>query len=162
MNAEVRPMKTNAELALAEAYAAVKPKLPGDGNVVALREAAFRRFDTQGLPHRRVEEWEYTDLRALLRDAKPLAGAPHAAARARAKDAGALLGDIDVRRIVFVDGAYAPELSDLKDLSDGLSIRPLSEALAAGDPLVAAHLGRVLTGDGDSVVALNTAFMREG
>jgi hypothetical protein len=40
MNAEVRNMKTNAELALAEAYAAEKAKLPGDRKVVALREAA--------------------------------------------------------------------------------------------------------------------------
>ena len=68
-------MKTAAELALAESYASAKPKLPGDGKVVALREAAFRRFDAQGLPHRRVEEWKYTDLRALMREAKPLAGA---------------------------------------------------------------------------------------
>ena len=42
MNAEVLPMKTGAELALAEAYAAAKAKLPGDGKVAALREAAFR------------------------------------------------------------------------------------------------------------------------
>ena len=39
-----------------------------------LREDAFKRFDARGLPHRRVEEWKYTDLRALMRDAKPLAG----------------------------------------------------------------------------------------
>ena len=44
-----------------------------------------------GLPHRRVEEWKYTDLRALMRDAKPLAAPPDAAAKARAKDAGATL-----------------------------------------------------------------------
>ena len=75
MNAEVRNIKTNAELALAQAYSAAKAKLPGDRKVVALREAAFRRFDALGLPHRRVEEWKYTDLRALMREAKPIAGA---------------------------------------------------------------------------------------
>ena len=45
MNAEVRAIKTTAELALAQAYAAAKPKLPGDGKVAALREAAFERFE---------------------------------------------------------------------------------------------------------------------
>src|SRR6185437_11391843 len=44
------------------------------GKVTALRDDAFKRFDARGLPHRRVEEWKYTDLRALMRDAKPLAG----------------------------------------------------------------------------------------
>jgi Fe-S cluster assembly protein SufD len=76
MNAEVRNMKTNAELALAEAFAGAQAKLPGDGKVAALRVAAFDRFESLGLPHRRVEEWKYTDLRAVLREAKPIAGPP--------------------------------------------------------------------------------------
>ena len=137
MNAEVRQIKTNAELALAQAYSAEKAKLPGDRKVVALREAAAARFDALGLPHRRVEEWKYTDLRALIREAKPIAGAPDAAGMARAKDAGKLIGDMDARRIVFVDGTFVPELSDLANLSPGLTIRSMAQALAAGDALVA-------------------------
>ena len=62
---------------------------------------------------------------------------------------------------MFVDGAFVPELSDLADLEPGLSIRSLAQALAAGDPLVAAHLGKVVPTD-DVAVALNTAFMGDG
>ncbi|TMJ36178.1 MAG: Fe-S cluster assembly protein SufD, partial [Alphaproteobacteria bacterium] len=83
MNAEIRPIKTAAETALAANFAAIRPALPGAGSVAALREHAFKRFDAAGLPHRRVEEWKYTDLRALMRDAMPLAGPPDAAAKAR-------------------------------------------------------------------------------
>ena len=162
MNAEVRNMKTNAELALAEAYAAEKAKLPGDRKVGALRDAAFGRFDALGLPHRRVEEWKYTDLRALIREAKPIAGPPDAAAKARAKDAGKLIGDMDARRIVFVDGTFMPELSDLVNLSPGLTIRSMAQALAAGDPLVDANLGKVVPAEREGVVELNTALMRDG
>ena len=79
MNAEVRPIKTAAETALAANFAAGEARPAGRGAVAALREDAFERFETQGLPHRRVEEWKYTDLRALMRDAKPLAGVPDAA-----------------------------------------------------------------------------------
>ncbi|MBM3531231.1 MAG: Fe-S cluster assembly protein SufD [Alphaproteobacteria bacterium] len=160
MNAEVRAMKTSAEQALAEAYAAAKARLPGNGAVQALREAAFKRFEADGLPNRRIEEWKYTDLRVLMREAKPPAGAPDAAAKARAAEAGKLAGDIDARRIVFVDGAFVPELSDLAALPPGLTVRPMAEALAAGDPRIAAHLGKVIPGDG--MVALNTALMRDG
>jgi Fe-S cluster assembly protein SufD len=162
MNAELLSMKTGAELALAEAYAAAKAKLPGDGKVAALREAAFKQFDAAGLPSWRVEQWHYTDLRGLLRDVRPLAGAPDAAAKARAKDAGRLVGDIDVQRIVFVDGMFAPELSDTDKLSPGLTIRPMSEALASGDPLIAANLGKVVPAEREGVIALNTALMRDG
>lgn len=161
MNADVLPLKTGAELALAEAFAAAKANLPGDAGVVALREAAFRRFDEQGLPSWRAEQWHYTDLRALLREAKPIAGAPDATAKTRARNAGALVGDIDARRMVFVDGAFVPELSDLADLPKGLTVRSMAEALAAGDPLLARHLGKVVP-DSDSAVALNTALMRDG
>ena len=162
MNAEIRQMKTAAELALADSYASAKARLPGDGKVIALREAAFRRFDAQGLPNRRVEEWKYTDLRALMREAKPLAAPPDAAAKARAKSAGRLLADMDARRVVFVDGAFVPELSDLANLETGLEVRSLAQALAAGDPLLAAHLGKVVPADGDGAVALNTALMSDG
>jgi Fe-S cluster assembly protein SufD len=161
MNAEVRLIKTAAETALATSFAAVKRALPGAVGVGALREDAFRRFETEGLPHRRVEEWKYTDLRALMREAKPLAGVPDAAAKARAKTALAVLAAIEARRIVFVDGAFVPELSDLAGLDAGLTIRSTAQVLAAGDPDLIALLGRVVPTD-DVAVALNTAFMGDG
>ena len=160
MNVEIRTMKTAAELAFAEAFASAKPRLPGTGAVVALREAAFRRFDAQGLPHRRMEQWKYTDLRALMREAKPLAGPPDAAAKARAKAAGQSLPDMGARRLVFADGVFVPELSDLAGLEPGLTVRSMADALAAGDPLVSAHLGQVI--DSDGAVALNMALMGDG
>ena len=161
MNADVRPIKTAAETALADSFAAAKGRLPGAGALATLRAEAFRQFSTSGLPHRRVEEWKYTDLRALMRDAKPLAGAPDAAAKASASNAGASLASIEGRRIVFIDGAFAPELSDLAGLEAGLSIRSMGEALAAGDPQVTSLLGKLVPTD-DVAVALNTAFMGDG
>jgi Fe-S cluster assembly protein SufD len=161
VNAEIHPIKTAAETALAANFAAAKGALPGAGAVAALREEAFRRFESDGLPHRRVEEWKYTDLRALMRDAKPLAGVPDAAAKAHGRNAAAALASIEARRIVFVDGAFVPELSDLAGLEAGLTISSLGQALAAGDAQVLAHIGRVVPTD-DVAVALNTAFMGDG
>jgi Fe-S cluster assembly protein SufD len=112
MNAEIRQIKTSAEVSLAEAFASAKARLPGRGALADLRNDAFRRFEAEGLPHRRIEEWKYTDLRALMRDAKPLASPPDPAAKARARTAGQVLGDVECRRLVFVDGAFAAELSD--------------------------------------------------
>src|SRR5262245_62022414 len=104
MNAEIRQIRTAAEQSLLDSFAAAKAKLPGAGDVAALREAAFKVFEQQGLPHRRVEEWKYTDLRAVMRDAKPLAAPLDAKAKARGKDAGQWLASVERRRIVFVDG----------------------------------------------------------
>src|SRR5262244_3181698 len=117
MTAAVRPIRTAAEPALAgrAAARAADPR-------ASRREAAFRRFAAEGLPHRRVEDWKYTDLRALMREAKPLAGPPDAAGIARAKSAGGLLRAVEARRLVLVDGAFVPELSDLAGLEPGVTI----------------------------------------
>ena len=158
MMAEITPIRTAAETGLAEAYGALRGKLAGGGAVAARREAAFRRFAAQGLPHRHVEEWKYTDLRALMHDAKPLAGPPDATARARAAaSAFALAG---ARRVVFVDGAFVPELSDLARLEPGLTIASLAQSLGRGE--TAAPLGEAGAADRDVAYALNTAFMGDG
>jgi Fe-S cluster assembly protein SufD len=156
--AAVALMKTAAEQQLAAEWQESAPRLPGLGE---LRAAAFERFAAAGLPNRRVEEWKYTDLRALMREAKPLVSPPDAAAKMRAKQAGAALASIEPRRITFVDGAFVPELSDLRRLEGGLSIGSMAEALAAGDSQIANELGR-LAPNGDIPVALNTAFMGDG
>jgi len=161
VNAEVAAIKTAAETGLAHAYSAARMRLPGDDAITAQREAAFGVFAKEGLPHRRIEDWKYTDLRVLMREAKPLAAPPGAAAKARAKQAGALLGDVEARRLVFVDGAFVPELSDTANLESGLAVRSLADALTAGDPALAAHLGK-LAPSSDVAVALNTALMGDG
>lgn len=154
---DVTPMKTPAEQALSAAYDAARATLPGKGAVAALREEAFKHFDTRGLPHRRVEEWKYTDLRALMREMAPLASPPDAAAKTKAKDAGGLLAGVDTRRIFFVDGAFVPELSDLAP-EPGLTIGSLAAALAKGG---APALGTAFATD-DVAVALNAALMGDG
>ena len=103
MNAEVTLIKTAAETALADVFARRRTSLPGGRQVAARREAAFRRFERLGLPHRRIEDWKYTDLRALMRDGKPLAEAPDVAAKAAAKSAGSILAGLHAHRIVIVD-----------------------------------------------------------
>jgi Fe-S cluster assembly protein SufD len=168
MNAvtEVAHIKTAAETHLAEAFAALRGGLADDA-VAARREAAFRHFEARGLPHRRIEEWKYTDLRTLMRDVKPLAGGPDADAKARAETAGRIFAAIGARRLVFVDGAFVPELSELADIEPGLSIRSLADVLgrSAGVPpalLEAGGRDARAPAEGDVAYALNTAFMGDG
>jgi Fe-S cluster assembly protein SufD len=160
MTAEITPMRTAAETGLAEAFAALRGKLAA-GPVRERREAAFRRFEAQGLPHRRIEEWKYTDLRALMREAKPLAGPPDAAAKAWLAGRASMFASVATRRVVFVDGAFAPELSDLTGLERGLRITSLAQALGRGEDIVS-RLGDAGPADGEVAYALNTALMGDG
>jgi len=159
MNAEIRPARTAAEIGFADLFAAVRESLPGGRNVAAMRRDAFDRFAAQGLPHSRVETWKYTDLRRLVRDAKPLTGRPNAAASTALAKAGAAFADLVFRRLLIVDGAFVPELSDLADLEPGVDIRATADALGMDDAAVSFDAG--MAGD-DAAAALNTAFAADG
>src|SRR6185295_2252493 len=124
--AELKVIKTAAETALAQTFAQARAHLPGGEAIAKERAAAFDVFAREGLPHRRIEDWKYTDLRALMRDAKPLAAPPDA----QAKRAGALLDAGEGLRLVFADGAFVPELSDAAAQEEGLSITSLAAALS--------------------------------
>jgi Fe-S cluster assembly protein SufD len=155
MNVEVRNTKTAAEQALSAAFTAARDMLPGKGAVAALREDAFNRFDASGLPHRRVEQWKYTDLRALIREAKPLAGP------AGAKPVGGIapiLTGVDADHIAIVNGRYEPAWSDFKNSDPGITIVELFKFLAEFPDY---RLGQV-PGSDDPAYWLNTAFMGGG
>lgn len=155
MNADIRPIRTPAE----QAFIAALDGLPASGDRLAdLRLAAARSFAEHGLPHRRVEEWKYTDLRTLMREAVPVAGT---AAVAEADARATLLREVEVRRIVVANGAVVPELSDLADLEGGLTITTLASASAAGDEVLS-RIGGILPGRYDAALALNTALAKDG
>ena len=152
MSADVRAMKTPAEQALSSAFAATRCKLPGKGAVVALRDDAFRRFDASGLPHRRIEEWKYTDLRALMREAKPLAEP------VGSKGVVPALSGVEASRIAIVNGRYEPGWSNIDATDPGIV---LSELFAFAGEETDYRLGNA-PGKDDIAVSLNTAFMTGG
>jgi Fe-S cluster assembly protein SufD len=155
----VTPLKTAAEQALSAQFSAAKAELPGALPVRKLREDAFAGFEAKGLPHRRLESWRYTDLRGLLREAKPLAANANVTPAITARLAEL---DLDGVRLVLVDGAFSADLSTLNELPAGVAIQPLADALVSGRD----DLTRVLAGPGiaqaDTGLMLNTALMRDG
>src|SRR5689334_3787969 len=155
--AELTLMKNAAEQQLAAEWQKAKAALPGPAS---LRAAAFERFAKSGLPNRRVEEWKYTDLRALMHDAKPLVARPDASVFAKLKDSGAGLGDLEARRIVIADGYLALGWTDQNIGDPGITIVELSKWLAERDVFRLSSLPEAARND--IAVSLNTAFMTGG
>jgi Fe-S cluster assembly protein SufD len=152
--------KTETGRALSDIFAIASDRLPGVGKVADIRRQAFEAYERVGLPHRRIEDWKYTDLRALMREVLPLAAPPDAATLKRAGTALKLHAIKGVRRLVLVDGVFAPKLSETADLEKGLSIRTLREVLEAGDAALQAQL--FTPDNSDAIVALNSAMMTDG
>ncbi|HKG99244.1 MAG TPA: Fe-S cluster assembly protein SufD [Bradyrhizobium sp.] len=145
---------------LSDAFTVARDRLPGAGKAPELRRQAFESYERVGLPHRRIEDWKYTDLRVLMREVLPLASAPDAAALTRAADASRLHAIEGVRRLVLVDGVFAPKLSEIGNLEKGLFVRTLREALEGGDATLQAKLFG--SDHSDPMVALNAAMMTDG
>ena len=122
----------------------------------AIRAKSATRFTELELPHRKMEDWRFTNVAPILRTSFSLvAGEP-------AIDANALAPfryEGGVAEVVFVDGQYSPELSRTGDSVTALS---LSNALTSHEVLIEPHLGRYLNGTSNAFAALNTAFLADG
>ena len=160
MTARIVSSRTNAEVALADAYGVAKSRLPGSEAVRHLREGAFGTFAAAGLPHRRVETWHYTDLRALMRSALPLAPKPEDGALGAINQELAGRPSFGGGRLVIVDGTFVPALSDA--LPEGATVRSLADVLGEGRPDLIERLAAADFGDGDAILALNAAMMQDG
>ncbi|MBZ6074938.1 Fe-S cluster assembly protein SufD [Microvirga puerhi] len=156
--AEVTLMKTPAETGLAQAFEGAKALLPGNAES---RAQAFEQFNLRGLPHRRVEEFKYTDLRSLMREAAPFAAKPSGEeARAALANAKALAG-VSALQVPFVNGHFVRDAVRFESLPEGVEVVPLAEALASGHDWLA-HLSPIPWASDNPVYQLNTSFMADG
>lgn len=127
----------------------------------AKRREAIATFSRLGFPTVRDEEWKYTD----ITPAANLVATPifqfelnGAAAKVRTQ---LPFQALEGHRLAFVNGHFAPDLSHVGTLPEGVEVRPLSEALAAGSERVQQAFGRSVNGE-ETFVALNTAFAQDG
>ncbi|MHB0767601.1 Fe-S cluster assembly protein SufD [Bradyrhizobium sp. 5.13L] len=152
--------KTGKSRAVSDLFASAEGRLPGTPAVTAVRREAFETYERLGLPHRRIEEWKYTDLRALVGEVLPLAAAPDAAALKRAVDAVKAHAIAGARKLVLVDGVFAADLSDASALVSEAGVTTLRDILDNGANPVAGDLLR--TTSTDAVISLNAAMATDG
>ena len=145
MTSRPNQMRTQAETALIAAFSEARNGLPGSDVVRGARTRAFDHFHESGLPHRRIEAWHYTDLRALMRTAcAPAAGAPALATSGQ--------------KIVIRDGVASVPAGSLPA---GVSMKALRDVLPGADEALVKSLypGQ---GSDDAMVAYNAAMARDG
>ena len=167
MELPVQQFRTKAEQTYLDQFVAAEKALPGarDKWVAGLRRKAIEAYGRLGLPHRRVEAWKYTDLRAVLTDVHPpirATGLPIDAADVK-KALGARVATLPAYRLVIVEGEVRVDLSDFAGLkAAGVEAVSLAEALEKPPSWLKDALGEVNPRDDEPVLALNTAFMTGG
>jgi Fe-S cluster assembly protein SufD len=167
MDLPVQQFRTKAEQAYLDQFEAAQNALPGarDPFVSGLRTKAIEAYGRLGLPHRRIEAWKYTDLRARLTDVNPLVKADGRAlsADALSEALGAEIAGLPAYRLVIVEGELRADLSDLAGLkAAGVEAISLARALEKLPAWLRKALGQVNPRGDDPVLALNTALMAGG
>jgi Fe-S cluster assembly protein SufD len=127
-----------------------------------LRERGFARFCEVGFPTTKNEDWRFTNVNAI-------AQTPFQLARDARRSEATYSDTLDACRIpgaacqlVFLNGRFASELSDLGNLPPGVRVGSLAQAIAQDGASLEPHLGQYLNIERDAFSALNTAFIEDG
>jgi Fe-S cluster assembly protein SufD len=150
-------------IAPSERYAALfeaeLARLPGarHASLCEWRQASFERFSALGFPGPKVEAWKYTSVRPVVREDYGLATTLPVR---RGDLAPYLLREPNALRLVFVNGQFAPELSDDPSDVPGRPVQSLAAALEDG-AVSPFELG-LETSSERAFSALNAAFAADG
>ncbi|MFN8668597.1 MAG: Fe-S cluster assembly protein SufD [Gemmatimonadaceae bacterium] len=139
--------------------------IPAEGPawLAPLRERALAAFEQYGFPTTKNEDWHFTSPAAITESSfAPMA---HSSGSVTSADlVPYLVGHAEWPTLVFVNGRYAPALSRVDALPDGVRILSLASALHEEPTLLEQHLGKLAEFDSQAFAftALNTALMRDG
>ena len=130
-----------------------------DSYVHDIRTQAIKKFEEEGFPTKRLENWKYTSLKKTLQHDYKLF--PSKSEALEFKDIESfLINEIESYKIIFVDGKYCSHLSETTH--DGMDICILSSALTQSkyDLVIENYFDKIAKKDG--ITSLNTAFSSEG
>lgn len=127
-----------------------------------VREEGIAAFGKLGFPGRKDERWKHTDVSPIARTAFRVEPA-----REPPRFPGDLIeaftfGVLKCSQLVFVNGVFAPKLSYLRWLPEGVRVRSVGEILRSSPEVMEDHLGRYADAATNPFTALNIAFMQDG
>jgi Fe-S cluster assembly protein SufD len=127
--------------------------------VYELRHDAIERFAEIGFPLPRDEEWRFTNVTPIARGRflRP----PRGPLAVKGADIAPLTWEA-AATLVFVDGRFAPRLSQQGELPEGVFAGSLAAALADRELDIMPWLGKQASFDRHAFVALNTAYFEDG
>ncbi|SFU58597.1 Fe-S cluster assembly protein SufD [Pustulibacterium marinum] len=125
-----------------------------------IRQEAFEQFETLGFPTKKLEAWKYTSLNSVLKTDFNLF--PTSATTLSFEDVKPyFVHEIDAYKVVFVDGVFNAELSNID--TEGFEVTLMSKALndAEHKAVIEKYFNSIAKKD-ESLTSLNTAFTKEG
>jgi Fe-S cluster assembly protein SufD len=130
--------------------------------LLPLRKAGMANFTELGFPKLSDEDWRFTNVAPIAQ----LAFSPARDAIVNGAETKAVKESVFAKlsghRLVFLNGFFSAELSNIKPASRGVRIENLSAALAKDSGFIEKHLGKYAHTTNNAFAALNQAFFTDG
>jgi Fe-S cluster assembly protein SufD len=125
--------------------------------VAQARQSAIAQFERLGFPTTRIEQWRFTSV-------APIAERTFTLASDGIAKAGNYTAPLSrpLAHAVCVNGRFAPGLSRLDTLPNGVRLVGLEAALTEQPAMVEPYLARLSLTQSNAFTSLNTAFLRDG
>jgi len=134
--------------------AALAEQITGPKWLSEMRVIARKRFADLGFPSTRDEDWRFTNI-SPLKELEFSSTETDPSAQLKS----CLFGSIEGPRLVFINGFYSADLSQIGDMPDGVQVGSVVKALAQSESDVKNYLA---SRDTDSFASLNTGCFTDG
>ncbi len=126
----------------------------------AIRRNAIHRFAELGFPTKRQEEWRFTDISQIAKmKFHPVL---------HYESNGVMKSDIkpymlnDALHLVFINGIFSYELSNINLIPAGMTVVNLAEMLKKHPETIRSNINHSVMGEENAFTTLNTAFLWDG
>lgn len=124
------------------------------------REEAFAEFEKVGFPTTKNEEWKYTNLKNITNQSFQSNCESNIEIEALLSDT--FFKDITANKLVFVNGNFRSELSNIIETDNSIVITTLAKAKITHSELFTKHFGKYAPIEGQGLNAMNTALLSDG
>ncbi|MBK9097580.1 MAG: Fe-S cluster assembly protein SufD [bacterium] len=124
------------------------------------RKEALSNFSKLDFPTPKDEEWKYTSIAPLLN----YNFVPTYERKVISKDVikSLLFDEMDHSLIVFINGRFSPEYSDLLNLPKGVTVGSIADEIKKKNEILLKHYGKYADHRNHIFTALSTAFTDDG
>jgi len=126
------------------------------------RKKAFRDFVAQGIPTRKTENYKYTNLQPVFAREYQFVHQRQAEGFHIEEIFKCDVPQLDTHLVTVLNGWFYPEVSPEGILPAGVTLASLEEAATSNPELFSKYYGTLADTAADPMVALNTAFARDG
>lgn len=128
----------------------------------SLREDAFKKFLSLGIPTRKNESYKYTNLDLFFKHNYKSYFIPGESDYRKAEEFRCDVTNLDTHGIVLVNGFYPTLNGKTRELPGGVIVGSLNEASKRFPGLVEKHYGKYAKNPADGLIHLNTAMASDG